>query len=134
MKALFVKGLLILGIGLLGTISVTACGGPKIVEVTHNYIIEGGEKRVIPILLKKNDRLDLTVFVPMADAWDRPLYDIGIKVDDPSGQAAVPLTRIGSWNFIVLAEEDGVYVVTLDNSYSVFTPKEVTLLLKYPER
>ncbi len=125
-NALFVMGLLILGIGLLGAVSVTACNEPNIVTVTQDYNIDAGEKRVISIVLKRNDRLDLSVTVES--------YDIGIKVDDPSGQAAVPFTRVESGNFIVIAEEDGVYVVTLDNSYSIFTPKSVTVLLKYPER
>ena len=131
MKALFVIGLLILGVGLLGAVSVTACEGPKIVSVTQNYSIDVGEKRVISIVLKRNDRLDLSVTVAS--------NDIGIKVDDPSGQAAVPFTRVESGNFVVIANEDGTYVVTLDNSYSILTPfqltpRSITVVLKYPER
>ncbi len=126
MKSLFVRGLLILGIGLLGAASVTACSGPNIVIVTQNYGIDAGEKRVISIVLKKNDRLNL--FVAVAS------NDIGVQVDDPGGQAAIPFTRVESGNFIVMANEDGVYVVTLDNSYSLITPKSVTVVLEYPER
>ena len=111
---------------MLGVLSVTACEEPENVTATQNYSIDAGEKRVISIVLKRNDRLDLAVSVP--------LYDIGIEVDSPSGQAAVPFTRVESGNFIVIAEEDGVYVITLDNSYSIFNPKSVTLLLRYPER
>ena len=117
---------LILGVGLLGAVSVTACEGPKIVTVTQNYSIDAGEKRVISIVLKRNDRLDLSVTVAS--------NDIGIEVDDPSGQAAVPFNRVESGNFVVIAKEDGTYVVTLDNSYSTFTPKSITVVLKYPER
>lgn len=93
---------------------------------TENYSINAGGKRVISIVLEKNDRLDLSVTVAS--------HDIGIKVDEPSGQVAVQYARVESGNFVVIAKEDGVYVVTLDNSHSLFTPKSVTVVLKYPER
>ena len=138
MKAITIIGLLTLGICFLGAVSVTACKEPNILEVTHNYTIDAGEKRVISVVLEKDDRLDLTITVlgndPGSTSTPAPGGDIGIQVNDPSGQAAVPFTRVESGNFIVMAEEDGVYVVTLDNSYSIFTPKSVTLLMKYPER
>lgn len=138
MKAITIISLLTLGICLLGAVSVTACKEPNILEVTHNYNIDAGEKRVISIVLERNDRLDLTITVIGNDSGSTSTPalggDIGIQVNDPSGQAAVPFTRVESGNFIVLAEEDGVYVVTLDNSYSIFTPKSVTLVMRYPER
>ncbi|MBA7477858.1 hypothetical protein ES707_13273 [subsurface metagenome] len=126
MKAITIISLLTLGICLLGAVSVTACEEPNILEVTHNYNIDAGEKRVISIVLFENDRLDLSVTCLS--------HDIGLQVDNPSGQTEIPFTRIESGNFIVNAKENGAYVVTLDNSYSLFTPKSVTLILTYPER
>jgi hypothetical protein len=55
-------------------------------------------------------------------------------VTNPSGHYAVSYIRVGAGDFMVLAEEAGVYVITLDNSYSSFTPKSVTLTMEYPER
>lgn len=118
---------LLLGIGLLVSTSVMACGkGPKIITETKTYSIEAGEKRVTSIVLKKGDRLDITVTVQS--------NDIGVQVDDPSGQAVVPFTRVESGDFVVNAEETGTYVLAFDNSYSFMTPKNITVDLEYPQR
>jgi hypothetical protein len=113
---------LILGVCLLGMVPAAGCGGLQIVTVTENYTIEAGQKQAISILLEKNDRLDLCVIV----ASD----DIGITLDDPNGRPTIPFHRIESGNFVLVAKEDGAYVVTLDNSDSPSTPKSVTLICK----
>jgi hypothetical protein len=117
---------LILIVGLLGSVSLMACGGPKIITETKQYSIEPGEKRVTSIVLKKGDRLDFTVTVES--------NDIGVQVDNPSGEAVVPFTRVESGDFAVTAKESGTYMVTFDNSYSLFTSKNITVDLEYPER
>ena len=135
-KLFFISGI-ILCTCLLGTILFVSCKEPNILEVTHSYNIDAGEKRVISVVLEKDDRLDLTVAV---HSTNQGLFstlapgDIGIQVDNPSGQASIPFTRVESGNFIVIADEYGVYVMTLDNSISIFTPKNVSLIMKYPER
>ena len=133
MKALSIVGILIPGICLLGVVSATACVGPKIEEDTQNYSINSGDKRIISVVLEKNDRLDLTIGVTddrtIQPTIQEPM-NIGIMVVSPSGQYAVPYTRVGAGYFIVLAEEDGIFVITLDNSYSSFTPKSVTLTMR----
>jgi hypothetical protein len=118
---------IVLCVGLIGIVSAIACGkGPHIVTDTREYSLEAGEKRVISIVLNKGDRLNFTVTVES--------NDIGVKVDDPSGQAAVAFTRVESGDFAVIAKEYGTYIVTFDNSYSSFTPKKITVDLEYPER
>ncbi len=112
---------------MLGAVSITACDVAIIVTETHDFNnMQAGEKNVVSIVLKKDDRLDISISVPTDD--------IGIKVDGPGGQVAIPFTLVEFGNFIVMAEEDGVYVITIDNSYSAFNPRDVNLILKYPTR
>lgn len=138
MKSLSIISLLALGFCLLGVASVTACEQTNIVEDNQTYSIQAGEKRIISVVLNNNDRMDLAVTVagnsPSTMATQTSGGDIGISVISPSGQSAVQYSRVESGNFIVLAEENGVYVITLDNSYSIFTPKSVTLSMRYPQR
>jgi hypothetical protein len=122
---------------MLGTVLITACGDQNIAEDTTSYSIDQGDKRIISIFLEKNERLDLTVAVTddrtIQPTIQEPM-NIGISVVNPSGQYVVQYIRVGAGDFMVLAEEAGVYVITLDNSYSSFAPKSVTLTMKYPKR
>ena len=125
-KKPFFITLIILSFNLLGMLSLAACVPIKTTQ-THTFNdIQAGNQSIVSVILKEDDRLDLSVSVQS--------YDIGIMVEGPSGQATLPYSRVDTANFYVIADEDGVYKVILDNTYSVLNSKNVTLIMKYPER
>ena len=123
-KKLPLISLLFFGVYLLGIAFVTAC--MPTTTVTYDLNMRPGQQYDFSIELKEHDKLDISISVQQ--------YDIGIMVESPSGQVALPYKRVETENFIIIAEEDGVYVVTLDNSYSISNSKRLTLILKYPQK
>jgi len=107
-----------------------ACGG-KVgnVTITQDYNLGAGQYQVIPVDLKRGDLLESSVTVRGGGS-----LEVSVRVEDPTGKAIVSPQQEQSRDFTVRAKGDGRHAVILDNSYSLFTGKAVTLVLKYPRR
>ena len=101
---------------------------PQIVTTTRDFNVGPGKYEVIPMDLKKDDLLEVSITV-------RGGNDVGVRIEDPAGRAVVS-QRVQSQNFTVRAREDGRHAVVLDNTsfLDLFAGKVVTLVLKYPQR
>jgi len=105
----------------------TACTGGTI-TTTNDYNVSPSHDMIVPIDLKNGGLLEVSVTV--RGGTD---LDIGFSVQDPDGRDVVASQRVHSQDFTVKAKQDGRYEIVLDNSYSLFTGKIVTLVLKYPK-
>lgn len=107
-----------------------ACGAQvRTVSETRDFALREGQFVSIPVDLKKGDQLELSVTVRRGGN-----LDIGVRVEGPAGWELVPFQRVQHREFTVTANADGRYVIILDNTYSLFTDKLVTLVVKYPRR
>jgi len=112
----------------------TACDSSPTKIEARIYDIEPGEKQQVKIELQQDERLDITIEVEIAEngnAITQVDENIGIQIISPEGEDIVSEMRIGFGEFMVLAEEEGDYIITLDNSYSPSTHKHVKVKLKY---
>ena len=105
----------------------TACTSGTI-TITNDYTLGPSQYMTVPIDLKNNDLLEVSVTVRGGTN-----LDIGFSVQGPDGQDVVASQRVRSQDFTVKAKQDGRYEIILDNSYSLFTGKLITLVLTYPK-
>ena len=122
---------------LIGMILFVGCSRSNTIDIKA-YKIAPGNQAIIPILLDKAVRVDVRIDTTIENADDysgtsitHEPGNIGIKIDDPSGNHVVEYMRIRAGDFMVLADVNGEYVITLDNSYSLSTTKKVTLKIRY---
>lgn len=116
------------------SILFTACGSSPAKTESGVYNVRPGEIQQIKIELQQNERLDITVDVEIVErSGDGAQTDetIGLRITSPKGDDIVSYMRIGFGEFMVLAEEGGNYIVTLDNSQSQSTYKRIQVILTY---
>ena len=135
MRTVKVKMFLLAIIMIACSIILSACGGNSPTKIESRvYDLGPGEKQQINIELQQDERLDITIEVEIAEngnAITQVDENIGIQIVSPKGDDIVSEMRIGFGEFMVLAEERGDYIITLDNSYSPSTQKHVMVKLKY---
>lgn len=119
-----------------GMVLLVSCNESNFIDI-KTYQIAPGNQATIPIILDKDVRVDVRMDTIIENADDsaasitREPENIGITIDDPSGNHVVDYMRIRAGDFMILPEENGEYVIILDNSHALSTVKNVTLKIKY---
>lgn len=127
---------MLLVIIILGLLISTACNSSKTTREITEYTIGAESSQVVPIILEKAQRIDISVQVKSTSGNDsnkKQAEDIGIMIINPSGVNVVQYMRIGYGDFMVLAEESGTFEITLDNGYAQYL-KSVSMTIEYPNK
>ena len=107
-------------------LALVGCGP---VTETQQVSLAAGQYWSAPLALKSGDLVEGTFVV--GGAAD---MDIGFSVKGPDANEIIRLQQYRSYNFTFRARQDGVHYLNLDNSYSLFASKVVSLTIKYPKR
>ncbi len=113
--------LLVAGLGL-------SCGPTKRTS-TQDITLSSGEYASIPVNLNSGDLVEgsFTVQGPTN-------LDIAFAVQDPTGRNVYGPVRSRSSTFTYRAQMGGIHYLYLDNTYSLFTGKIVSVTYTFPMR